>query len=363
MYLQELKRNWNTFGEEDPMWAVSSSPLKRGNKWDPKEFFSIGSSHMKVLGEWMDKHGYPKKRGAALDFGCGVGRYTQALCEYFDLSVGVDIAPSMIAKAKEYNQHGKNCVYRVNDSADLSIFRDETFDLVHTKHVLQHIRPHVSQRYVAEFVRILKQGGLAVFHCPSTKSQFAYPESGVECRLESLCDSVAMETRSRTGVPVRITNTCDHPIGVSDTINSPVRILHHWLDKATGQVQMRHGYQNVPKLMLEPGESFEFDYDAPAPPKAGDYMLVLEPATYLGQSLAKSEGDLIMVNANVSPNPEAEVGANEGVAAERPRSEMHCLPVDAVKQIVKMAGGKVLEAESSQIRPGALVSSTYYVTK
>ncbi len=42
--------------------------------------------------------------GKALDFGCGVGRLTQALADYFNEVAGVDVSPTMVNKALEYNK-------------------------------------------------------------------------------------------------------------------------------------------------------------------------------------------------------------------------------------------------------------------
>ena len=36
------------------------------------------------------------RRSRSLDFGCGIGRLTQAMAEFFEVCDGVDISPTMI---------------------------------------------------------------------------------------------------------------------------------------------------------------------------------------------------------------------------------------------------------------------------
>jgi ubiquinone/menaquinone biosynthesis C-methylase UbiE len=102
-----------------------------------------------------------------LDFGCGVGRLTQALSRYYDHVWGVDIAPSMLELAASCNLHGKTCTYVLNVRDDLNLFPDDEFDLVYSKITLQHIQPACSAKYIREFLRITAPGGLAVFQIPS----------------------------------------------------------------------------------------------------------------------------------------------------------------------------------------------------
>ena len=65
----------------------------------------------------------------ALDFGCGVGRLTRALAGSFEKSCGVDILEAMVTKARELNGQIGNCSFVVNNSTDLRVFPNETFDL------------------------------------------------------------------------------------------------------------------------------------------------------------------------------------------------------------------------------------------
>ncbi len=103
MELKELQKNWDQFGKQDPLWAIMTWEGKKGNRWNPEEFFEIGKQEIKDVMQYVEKLGLFQQRGRALDFGCGVGRLTQALASYFDEVVGVDIAPSMVMLAKQYN--------------------------------------------------------------------------------------------------------------------------------------------------------------------------------------------------------------------------------------------------------------------
>lgn len=362
MYLQELQYNWNTFGEEDPLWAVLSSPEKKYNKWDKNDFFSTGTRYIDGLIKWMDTNGYPKRRYAALDFGCGVGRLTQALCNHFDLCVGVDIAPSMIKSAKEFNRHGKNCIYKLNETSDLQAFPSQSFDLVNTAHVLQHIHPRFALPYIAEFIRVLRPGGLAVFHCPSAPATYAYPPEGITCSLETDVESLIMEQGDVASVPVRVTNLSRHPVGSSSTINAPAKFIHHWVCLTSGQLHKDHGYINLPIMVLEPEESFEFEYKAASPPASGQYALLINVADYTNTNISETKDEMIAISTQVTPREEKEDQNSKTLAEKRPRSESHIIPVEQVTNIVKRMGGRMVEIESTQVRPGAITSSVYYAT-
>lgn len=105
---------------------------------------------------------------AALDFGCGVGRLTRALSEHFDLACGVDIGPSLVARARVLNSAFPQCCFAVNPAADLRQFADAHFDLVYSELVLQRC-PSTGTilSCLEEFVRVTKSSGLVVFQLPS----------------------------------------------------------------------------------------------------------------------------------------------------------------------------------------------------
>ncbi len=166
-YLARLQRAWDELGSTDPLWAILTYPEKQGNKWDRSEFFATGEQEVSALISYVWSLGFGTRHGKALDFGCGVGRLTQALCRYYDHVWGVDIAPSMLELAASYNLQGETCTYVLNVRDDLSLFPDGEFDLIYSKITLQHIQPACSARYIREFLRIVASGGVAVFQIPS----------------------------------------------------------------------------------------------------------------------------------------------------------------------------------------------------
>jgi 2-polyprenyl-3-methyl-5-hydroxy-6-metoxy-1,4-benzoquinol methylase len=92
-------------------------------------------------------------RGSALDFGCGVGRLTQALADHFDEVWGVDIASSMIEGARRLDRSGGRCRYLVNGRP--RVVRDASFGFILSLIVLQHLEPEYIRSYLREFIRLL----------------------------------------------------------------------------------------------------------------------------------------------------------------------------------------------------------------
>jgi ubiquinone/menaquinone biosynthesis C-methylase UbiE len=165
--LRGLRKHWDLFATSDPLWAILTNPDRKGSRWDVHEFFETGvreieQSMQQVLAL---NPGLGKRR--ALDFGCGVGRLTQALARHFERVDGVDISASMIQQANAYNQHGSRCQYVVNQRSDLRIFPDQHFDFIYSSITLQHMPPRYSRRYIAEFMRVLAPGGAVLFQLPS----------------------------------------------------------------------------------------------------------------------------------------------------------------------------------------------------
>jgi ubiquinone/menaquinone biosynthesis C-methylase UbiE len=168
--LNNLQQNWDGLARTNPLWAILTTGSRKGNKWEIEEFWKTGSRQVKALMEHLGSVGVKLQYPKALDFGCGVGRLTQPLAEYFDEVCGVDIAPSMIDLAKSYNQKGPRCNYYLNETDNLGIFPDASFDFVVSFITLQHMEPQYAEKYIKEFLRVLKLGGTLVFQLPARET-------------------------------------------------------------------------------------------------------------------------------------------------------------------------------------------------
>ena len=156
---------WEAAARRDPLWAILSDPSKKG-RWELREFFETGRREISLLLYQLKQLGHPPQSGRALDFGCGVGRLSQALALHFHEVVGVDVSPTMIQLAGRLN-HAGFVRYIENHRTDLHLFGPGHFDFIYSDIVLQHLDQDAARAYVKEFLRLLAPGGVAVFQLPS----------------------------------------------------------------------------------------------------------------------------------------------------------------------------------------------------
>ena len=169
MSFRQLQKTWQKFGEEDPLWAILAHGDKKGNRWDLAEFLQTGIEEVGEVVEYARAKVPELRAGRALDFGCGVGRLSQALGDHFAEVDGVDIAASMVDRARSINRHGERVRYHLNGSDDLGLFGDQTFDFVYSNITLQHMQQEIARSYLREFARVLAPGGVAVVQMPSAR--------------------------------------------------------------------------------------------------------------------------------------------------------------------------------------------------
>jgi 2-polyprenyl-3-methyl-5-hydroxy-6-metoxy-1,4-benzoquinol methylase len=160
---------WEEIANQDPMWAILSYREGKYGGWSETEFFRHGADRVEEFLTCGAAVHRPLRHRTALDFGCGVGRLARALAARFEHVTGLDISETMVQRARELNAGIENIEFRCNDRPDLSLFADESFDLVACDIVLQHLPDREAVfGYLAEFVRVLNPDGLLVFQLPTS---------------------------------------------------------------------------------------------------------------------------------------------------------------------------------------------------
>jgi SAM-dependent methyltransferase len=160
--LSGLKRDWEALAQRDALSAILTDESKSGGKWDVPQFMATGDAEIEAVLQHLKSLGLQPDPGATvLDFGCGVGRLTQALARRFPSCVGLDISQEMITQANALNQYG-HCRYVVSTTPQLPL-ADESCSFIYSNLVLQHMGRRFAVNYLREFTRVLAPGGVVVF--------------------------------------------------------------------------------------------------------------------------------------------------------------------------------------------------------
>ena len=190
--LTALKNAWEDLAERDALGAILTDPERVGGKWNLGEFMATGEAENDIVMDHLSAIGHlPEFEGKALDFGCGVGRLTQAMAWRFTSCVGVDISTQMIKNAESLNQHA-HCRYQVV-AGPLLPFVDGSFSFIYSNIVLQHVPRKYAVAYLREFERVLKPGGILVFGV-----QDRFEDSDFSSRMVRLRHILRLRSRLRS---------------------------------------------------------------------------------------------------------------------------------------------------------------------
>jgi SAM-dependent methyltransferase len=362
---------WDVLAASDPLWAILSDPSRRGRRWDLATFFRTGEREISTLVHQLDQLARPTQsvaRGTALDFGCGVGRLSQALARHFETVVGVDVSETMVAHARRLNRHGDRVTYVANPRADLRALGDRQFDLVYTDLVLQHMVPEQALGYVAEFIRMLRPGGYLVFQLPSHRREeltvdvVPMPMHAYNASLRVTALPAEWPPQQPVRVEVVVTNTSTEAWDQRRV--GALRVGNHWLDAAGAMLVQDDGRAWLPESMA-PGEEARLVLEV-TPPDARDALVLELDVVHEGHSWFGDKGSptlRIPTGDGAEPRPGSRGDAPASDASwsddllapflthrlddgEDVPFPMHGIPRDQIVAFVTSRGAELLHCES-----------------
>jgi SAM-dependent methyltransferase len=367
----EQHRIWEAWAQADPLWAILSDPSRKGRKWNPREFFASGVHDVDQVLEQLEARSIRPRRGRALDFGCGVGRLSQALGARFDRCDGVDISETMITLARDFNQHGDRCRYHVNKASDLSQFADASFDFVFSMIVLQHNPPELAERYISEFLRVLSPGGVAVFDMTASLAGSALPEGSHHAELQITNLPKVMPPRGRGAVVINVRNAS----GVDWPQRSRLAVANHWR-AVDGSMLVHDDGRAFLRRGLAAGLSQTVRLQVTAPAVADDYQLeidlVEEGTCWFADRGSASSAAPIRVRRSAaarlrdrvkSRSRGIEIPAQRMPNDEPTPFEMHGLPPERVEHVVRATGGMVVDVSANGTGGDNWDAYRYFVVK
>ena len=149
----KMKRDWNRRARHDARFWIATNDFR-----NDAEFDSSGEATRLALLRLLGDHYDPG--WTVLEVGCGIGRVLKPLARDFARLCGIDVAPEMIARSRDWLGGLSNVEAREGSGVDLAGFADRSFDLAFSYVAFQHMPRPVFAAYLAEINRVLRDGSL-----------------------------------------------------------------------------------------------------------------------------------------------------------------------------------------------------------
>jgi SAM-dependent methyltransferase len=262
-----------------------------------------------------------------------------------------------------------------NTTDDLGLFEDESFDFIYTRLVLQHIPPEHALRYVDEFIRVLRPGGVAVFQAPGEVRWL--DDSAFQAEID-LPGGDAAFGRLAPGRPyvraVRVLNA-----GKVAWPKNTISLGNHWLGENGDLVQIDDG--RTPVLRdLGPQQQAGLQLTVTSPPTVGRYVLefdmVQECVTWFAHRgsrtlripvVVREPAAVRITNRAVRALTAARMWptSRAAVVPATPETsyEVHVIPIGAVLKVIEAGGVDLVEVADDDSCGGGLVSCRYTISK
>lgn len=193
-FFENTGRVWTQLGQSEPHWSVlTDERFKAGSideqqgqfyasgAWDISRFLATLKRCQVDLGSLRD----------CLDFGCGVGRLTNALAPHFEKVFGVDISPAHLQVAQSaLSRFGVANVQWIHLASLEDLGELPRVDALVSLIVLQHNPPPVALHILRALLSLLRPGGVAWFQIPT---HFNGYEFRAEPYLKQAAEQVEME--------------------------------------------------------------------------------------------------------------------------------------------------------------------------
>jgi ubiquinone/menaquinone biosynthesis C-methylase UbiE len=149
------RRFWEEAASADPIDAIA-------HRDTPESFEVSGRPLADVVWEAL-----PRSDAVVLEIGCGTGRIMQHLAASYREVHGIDISSRMVEQGTHRLAHLENVHFHHGNGYDLEPFANESFDLVYSALVFQHMPKTIAYNYLLEAKRVLRPGGLLSFQVPN----------------------------------------------------------------------------------------------------------------------------------------------------------------------------------------------------
>ena len=133
---------------------------KFSEEWSKKINDSETNKRIRIIYEELLPKEYLKGK-KFLEVGCGLGYFSNKASKIGANVTGIDIGPNLVEINKKKTPKG---VFKVASASDLP-FKDETFDVVLSTEVIEHVNNQKSA--LKEMCRVLKKNGILVITTPN----------------------------------------------------------------------------------------------------------------------------------------------------------------------------------------------------